>query len=319
MTVMSRARTRAARKREFGVYFKANHELYVLLAPAVLYLLLFTYLPLLGNVIAFEDYSLFAGNGILDSIFKSPWVGLKHFARMFSRADSITALRNTIILSLMKIVFLSPIPMFVAILLNEIKRNWLKRTIQTVIIFPHFLSWVIISSIFLTFLGGDGPVNGLIEALSGERIYFFIRKDLFRWLLVFTQGWKETGYGTVIYFAAISGMPMEMFESADIDGAGRWQKIWYLTIPSLSATFFLLLIMRLGNIMDAGFQQVFTMQNDAVVRVSDILGTYIYRRSMGNLEYSFGAAVGVFESCIGFILTLSVNALCRKYLEKSIW
>lgn len=306
-------------KPRFRKYFRSNYELYLLILPAVLYVLLFNYLPLLGNVIAFKDFSLFAGDGILDSILKSPWVGFQNFIRIFSRQDAIRAIQNTLIISIYKLIFLSALPLMLAILLNEIRSALYKKLVQTVIIFPYFLSWVIVSSLFLTFLGAYGPVNNFLGSIGVEKMYFFIDNDLFRSLLVGTEGWRDAGYGTVVYLAAITGISPELYEAVSIDGGNRYHKIRHITLPSLIPTFMMLTIMRVGRIMQAGFQQIFTMYNPAVYKSGDILGTYIYRISMGQMEYSLGAAAGLFESAIGFVLIITVNALCRKYLQKSMW
>lgn len=229
------------------------------------------------------------------------------------------AIFNTIIISVYKLIFLSILPLILAILINEIRNSFYKRLVQTIVIFPYFLSWVIVASLFLTFLGAYGPVNNFLNSIGLDKMYFFIDNSLFRGLLVGTEGWKEAGYGTVVYLAAITGISPELYEAVSIDGGNRYHKIAHITLPSLIPTFMLLTIMRMGRIMQAGFQQVFAMYNPAVYKSGDILGTYIYRISMGQMEYGLGTAAGLFESAIGFVLVVSVNAICRKYLKRSMW
>lgn len=289
-------------------------DLYFMLVPGLIFLLLLKYSPMYGLVIAFQDFSIFKGIG------DSPWVGMKHFEKLFINDQFLSVLSNTIIISLYKLVVLFPAPIIVAILLNEIRKMAFKRIIQSVIYLPHFISWVIISGLFLNLLSlNDGIVNTLIERLGGERIAFFMDQSVFRSLLVATEGWKEIGWGTIIYLAAITGIDPELYEAAKIDGANRLRQMLHITLPGIFSTIVLMFILRLGNMLEAGTEQILVMYNPVVYDVSDVIGTYVYRVGIGASDYSFSTAVGMFESVVAFVLVISGNALCKKFLGRSIW
>lgn len=282
--------------------------------PGLLFLIVFKYSPMYGLLIAFQDFNIF------DGIAGSDWVGLQNFQKLFNSDEFYRIFANTLIISVSKIFFLFPIPIFVAIILNEIKNMYFKRSIQTIIYLPHFLSWVIIGGLFVNILSPtSGIVNQIIKAFGGESISFMMDNDYFRGLLVFTAGWKEIGWNAIIYIAAIAGIDQEMYEAAVIDGAGRIKQIIYITLPNLASTIVLMFILRLGHILDAGFEQVFVMYNPVVYETADIIGTYVYRIGLGKMDYSFSTAVGLFNSLIGFIMVMGGNYLSKKITQKSIW
>lgn len=294
--------------------FKKNYQLYLMLIPGLLFLFIFNYLPIGGIWIAFQDYNIFKG------VFGSEFVGLDNFRRLFSSSDFMVVFRNTLIISILKIIILFPLPIILAILLNEIKNAVFKKTVQTVIYLPHFLSWVIVSGLFINLLSVHGGfVNEVIKTLGREPISFFTSKQHFRGLLIFTEGWKEIGWGTIVYLAAITGIDQEQFESAKIDGANKLQEIIYITIPSISPTIILMFILRLGRILEAGTEQILVMYNPVVYEVSDVIGTYVYRVGLGTSDYSFSTAVGLFNSVVSFILIIIGNRLAKKWFDSSIW
>lgn len=311
---------RKMRKRnELWSYIKMNYDMYLLLIPGLLFILLFNYLPMYGITLAFKDFDMFAGSNPFLSILKSPWVGLEHFENVFGRADFRKALANTLIISIYKIVFLFPLPILLAILLNELRIAVFKRVLQTVLYLPHFLSWAVVSGIFVTLLGSTGVVNSMLIAIMGQPVNFLMDNSVFRSVLVATDGWKEIGWSSIIYLAAITGIDQEQYEAATVDGANKFQKMIYITLPGIIPTILLLLILKVGHILDAGFEQIFIMYNPTVYDVSDIIGTYIYRIGLGQMNFSLGTAVGLFNSVVAFLLIVTFNGMARKLLGRSIW
>jgi len=306
---------RSPRKRTSAwTSIRSEWDLYLLLVPGICFLLLFKYTPMYGISIAFQDFNIF------DGMAASPWVGFEHFERLFTSSDFSLVLRNTVIISLLKLVILFPLPIIVAILLNELKNMAFKRSIQTVIYLPHFLSWIIVSGLFIDLLSVHGGiVNKWLEQLGFAPIAFFMNNDYFRSVLVATAGWKETGWSTIVYLAAFSTIDPGLYEAARMDGASRFRQIWHITLPGIAPIIVLMFILRLGSLFEAGTEQILAMYNPTVYKVSDVIGTYVYRVGMGRQEYSFTTAVGLFESVIGFILVISGNYLSRKYLKRGIW
>lgn len=289
-------------------------DLYIMLIPGLIFLLIFKYSPMYGIIIAFKDFNIFAG------MADSPWVGWANFERLVHSPEFANVFRNTLIISVYKIIFLFPLPIIMAILMNEIKNMIFKRSIQTIVYLPHFLSWVIVSGLFIDLLSTNGGlVNRLIEQLGGKPIAFFMDTSVFRSLLITSAGWKEVGWGTIIYLAAITAIDVQLYEAAKIDGAGRFRQIWHITVPGLVPIIMLMFILRLGNILEAGTEQILVMYNSIVYGVADVIGTFVYRVGLGQQDYSFTTAVGLFDSVIGFILIISGNALSRKLLKRSIW
>ena len=300
--------------RGLGRELRREWDLYMLLVPGILCILLFRYTPMYGIIIAFKDFNIF------DGMAASPWVGLKHFHKLFTYPDFLQVFKNTIIISFMKIGFLFPLPIVVAILLNELKNMIFKRTIQTVIYLPHFLSWVIVSGVFIDILSSNGGlVHKALEGMGLTPISFFMDNDVFRGVLVTSAGWKETGWSTIVYLAAFSTIDPQLYEAARMDGAGRLRQVWHITLPGIAPTILLMFILRLGSILEAGTEQILVMYNPTVYKTADVIGSYVYRMGLGNQDYSFTTAVGLFESVIAFVLVISGNALARKYLDRGIW
>lgn len=289
-------------------------DLYLMLIPGLAFLFIFKYTPMYGLIISFQDFSIFRG------IADSPWVGLKHFERLINTDQFFDVLRNTVLISLYKLIFLFPAPVLIAVLLNEIRKMMFKRVVQSVIYLPHFISWVIVSGLFINLMSiNGGIINTIIGKLGGEPIAFFLDESVFRSLLVGTEGWKEVGWGTIVYLAAISSIDPQLYEAARMDGANKFQQMRHVTLPGMASTIVLMLILRLGNMLEAGTEQILVMYNPVVYNVADVIGTYVYRVGLGASDYSFSTAVGLFESVVAFALIITGNTLCKKYLGRSIW
>ena len=288
---------------------------FVLMAPALLYFLIFKYVPMFGIVVAFQNFKPFLG------FWGSPWVGFGQFATLFNTPLFWQNFWNTLIISLLKLAFGFPAPVILALLLNELRSNRFKRVIQSVSYLPHFLSWMVLGGIImLIFDGNTGIVPQTLDAIGFGRAQFLTDPHLFRTLIVGTSVWKEVGWGTVVYLAAITGINPELYEAATIDGAGRFKQMWYVTLPMMKSVIVVLLILRLGSIMDVGFQQILVLYNPNVYSVGDVLDTYVYRVGLtGTLQVSFATAAGLFKSIIGLVLVYGANKLAGAMGEYGIW
>ncbi|MCZ8511651.1 ABC transporter permease subunit [Paenibacillus filicis] len=286
--------------------------LYLFIAPTLLYFLIFSYLPFYGLQLAFKDFKVFSG------IWASNWVGFKHFHELFSSPVFPQLLGNTLTISVYRIVFGFPVPIVFALLLNEVKHYFFKRSVQTVTYFPHFLSWVIYGGIVIDFFGPTGSITTL---LKGWGIQLNVMNDpaLFRPMLVATGTLKEFGWGAIIYLAAIAGIDPHLYDAAKVDGARKLRQIWHITLPGIRPTIVLLLILQMGHILDAGFEQVFMLYNGAVLGVADIIDTYVYRVGLLDAKYEIATAVGLFKGAVGAVLIVTANYFIRKLGEKSIW
>lgn len=298
----------------FKSFLKNFHKYkyyYLLALPGILIYIIFRYAPMAGIVIAFKDFKLSRG------VFDSPWVGLKWFNLLFTNDDFALALRNTVVISFMKLLFNFPAPIILALLLNEIKNRAFKKTVQTVIYLPHFVSWVVLGGIAFILLS---PNSGIISLLGLSKSPLMSPAQ-FRYFLVFSEMWKEAGWGTVIYLAAITGISPELYEAAIIDGASRLQQTRYITLPSISGTIVILLILRIGKILNAGFDQIYIMYNPLVYNVADILDTYVFRVGLSMGRFSLATAAGLFKSVVGLVMVLITNWLARRVSdgEKGIW
>lgn len=300
--------------RQLWLDIRKDWDLYLALLPGIAFLILFKYTPMYGLLIAFKDFNIF------DGMAASPWVGLKNFEKLFHSEAFMDVFKNTLIISFMKIVFLFPLPIIVAILMNELKNMIFKRWIQTIIYLPHFLSWVIVSGLFIDLLSVNGGiVNKIVVALGGQPIPFMLDNSVFRTVLVTSAGWKEIGWSTIVYLAALTSIDPQLYEAAKIDGAGRWKQTLYITLPGMIPVILLMFILRLGSVLEAGTEQILVMYNPGVYKVADVIGTFVYRIGLGQQDYSFSTAVGLFESVIAFVLIVSGNAMSRKFLRRGIW
>ena len=294
--------------------YRRHKGLLLLVLPGVLFFLLFNYLPMLGLVIAFKDFRL------VDGIMGSSWSGLDNFRRLFGGADFPLALRNTVTISLLRLCFGFFAPIALALMLNEIRLSWYKRTIQTVTYIPYFLSWVILGGIFLIMFAQNGPVNQLAMMVGIEPIEFLTDDFWFIVLIIATGIWQAAGYGAVIYLAALSGISPDLYEAAVVDGAGRWKQTWHITIPGLIPTIVTLFILNLGHVLNAGFDQIYNMYNPMVFDAADIIDTYVLRRIV-LMDFGLATGAGLFKSVVGLMMVVLANALARRVSggEQGIW
>lgn len=297
----------APKKSLFGE-FKKHYALLIMLIPGFIALLLFSYKPMYGLLIAFKDYKFRLG------IWGSPWAdqnGLEHFIRMFSGGDFPRVLKNTIVISFLKLICGFPAPIILALLLNEMRNKLYKRVIQTLSYLPHFFSWVVLGGIFKMLFAVVGPVNMVLTTLGmNEPVSFFGNNTTFLWLVVGTAVWQGLGWGAIIYMAALSGVDESLYEAAYIDGASRWKQVWYISVPSIMGTITTVFIMNLGKVLNAGFDQIYNMYNAMVYKSSDILDTYSLRLLQDG-RYEVGTALGLFKSLVGLCFVLGSNKLVK--------
>lgn len=289
---------------------------YCMLIPLVVFLIVFCYVPMGGVVMAFQDFRPVRG------IFRSKWVGWENFEMVFEDSTFWSRLENTVIISVLKILFTAPAPIILALLLNEVKNPAFKKTVQTIVYMPRFISWVILASIVRGILDvQNGPVNNLLLAYGfiDEPVLFMGSKELFRGLLVATEVWKTMGWSSIIYLSAMTSISPQLYEAAELDGAGRFQRMRHITLPLIKPTFMILIIMSMGSILSAGFDQVYAMSNSAVLEVGDIIDTYVYRRGLAEMNYSYAAAVGLFKSVVSVVLVCFANWLAKKTDNESLY
>jgi putative aldouronate transport system permease protein len=291
-----------------------NRWLYFMVLPGLLYFLVFKYWPMYGIFISFKDYQPFLG------FWDSPFVGMKHFERLFSDSNFLVLFRNTLILATYNILFFFPLPIVIALMLNELRHEFMKRMVQTLVYIPHFMSWVVVVGIGYIFLTTEGGiVNELLERLGGEKINFLASNEWFRTIITAEVIWKETGWGTIIFLAALAGVDPQLYEAARMDGANRLRQLWHITLPAIRSTIVILLILRLGHFLDTGFEQIFLMLNAMNRDVGEVFDTYVYSVGISQGQYSFSTAVGLFKSIIGLILVVVSNYLAKKFGEEGIY
>jgi len=305
------------RKVKFGAYMKRYWQLYLLLALPLIYLLIFKYYPMTYIQIAFKNYK------IQESVWSLEWAGnygFEYFIKAFSNNDFKYALRNTLTLNLLDLFIGFPAPIIFALILNELCFKKFKRVVQTIAYMPHFLSWVIISGLALQLLAPNaGMVNMIIMDLGGEAIPFLNKAP--HWIATYIGFgvWQNFGWGSIVYLAAIAGINSELYEAASVDGAGRFKKIWHITLPGIKPTIVVLLVMNLGNIIGGGFDRPFAFQNNLVMKVADVIPTFVYRVGIRGLQFSLTTAVGLFQSVVGVFFLLMANWISRKLGERGIW
>ncbi|KRF31740.1 ABC transporter permease [Paenibacillus sp. Soil787] len=307
--------TRRKLKREKTKKYKQYRVLLVMMIPAIIYYIIFHYLPMIGVLLAFKDFKITQG------ILGSPWAGLYHFEKIIHDSYFYTVLKNTIVISLYKLVFGFPVPIVFALLLSEISNLKFKKVVQTVSYLPHFISWVVLAGIFFTIFSLDGPINAIVKLFGGDPMLYLADDRYFRTILVVTSIFQGFGWGSIIYFAAISGIDPQLYEAAVIDGAGRFKRMIYISIPMLVPIIAIMLILSMSGILDAGFDQIFNMYNAKVYNVSDIIDTYVYRKGLIELNYSYATAVGLFKSVVALLLILAVNRIVKWIggKEHAIW
>ncbi len=296
--------------------YKKHLALTLMFVPVVVYFIIFKYVPMAGIVIAFKNYKIKQG------IFGSAWCGLDNFTKVFATATFTRSVRNTLIISGLKLLFGFPMPIILALMLNEVTHPRFKKTVQTISYLPHFLSWVVLAGMFQQLLSpNNGPVNVILRDVFGvkESIYFLGSNKYFRGTLIVTDIWKNAGWSSILYLATIAGIDPALYEAATVDGASRWQCTRYITVPSLVSTIVVMLILNVGSVMDAGFDQVLNLYNSAVYQTGDIIDTYVYRYGLGDMKYSQATAVGLFKNVIAFVLVVGTNLLARRISGEGIW
>lgn len=298
----------------FKKSLRRNWDLYLLILPILVFFFVFSYMPMYGIIIAFKDYVAAKG------IWGSPWVGFAHFQRFFESIYFERTIKNTLGISLYSLVVGFPMPILLALMINEVRHLPFKRTVQTVTYAPYFISQVVMCGMIIIFIRPDaGFINMLLKAMGHEQIAFIIEPSWFKTIYVWSGVWQNTGWGTIIYIAALAGLDQQMYEAAQIDGANKIQKIWHITLPCLMPTAILLLIMNCGSLMSVGFEKVFLLQTPLNMEASDVISTYTYRAGMIDANYSYSAAIGLFNSVINFVILFIVNQISKRASSISLF
>ncbi|WP_156762157.1 ABC transporter permease [Microbacterium karelineae] len=295
-------------------YVWRHRTLYLMIVPGIVYFLIFKYLPMGGLVMAFQDFTPYLG------VFGSPWVGFEHFVRFFTEDTFLLLLGNTVTVSLLLLLFAFPIPIVLALLLNEVRTKVFQRTVQTVIYLPHFMSWVIVVSLFYVLFTTDGgSINNVIESLGGEPIAFLTDPAWLRPMYVAQEVWKTAGWGTIVYLAAMTAVDMQLYEAAEIDGAGRWRQTWHITLPAIRPTIIVMFILSIGDFLELGFEHMFLVLNSLNREVGEIFDTYVYVTGIQNGQMSYAAAVGLFKGLVGLLLVIMANKMAKRFGEEGVY
>ena len=302
------------RKRTLGQSIWSNRVLYLMALPGIAYFVIFKYLPMGGLVIAFQDYMPFLG------ITGSPWVGFDHFVRLFTEDTFFLLMRNTLLLSALILLFSFPMPIILALMLNELRGRVFKRSVQSIVYLPHFMSWVIVVSIFYVLLTTDGgAINNLITGAGGQPISFLTDPEWLRPMYVFQHIWKTAGWGTIVYLAAMTAVDMELYEAVKLDGAGRIRQTWHITLPAIRPVIIIMFILAIGDILELGFEHMFLLLNSVNREVGEIFDTYVYTVGIKNGQLSYATAVGLFKGLVGLILVVFANRLAKKFGEEGVY
>lgn len=292
----------------------AKHRyLYLMALPVLAYYIIFCYLPIYGAQIAFKNFV--PGLGILGS----PWAGLTHFKAFFGSVYFGRILGNTLLISFYSLIFSFPMPIILALLLNEVKSKWFKSTVQTLSYLPHFISLVVVCSIIREFTASGGAINQIIRLLGGTPRTMLLVPELFRPIYIISEIWQEIGWGSIIYLAALSGIDPTYYDAAVVDGAGRWRRMWNVTLPGIMPTIVILLILRLGQVMSVGFEKIILLYSPSIYETADVISSFVYRKGLLEQGYSYSAAVGLFNSVINFVLVVTANTISRRVNETSLW
>jgi len=292
---------------------RRDWPLLAMVAPAIAVYVVFHYVPLLGNVIAFQSYSPYTGIGA------SPFVGLYNFQRIFSDPGFWQAAANTVTITLFQLVFYFPVPILLALLLNSLLSARLRMLVQSVVYLPHFFSWVLVITLFQQVLGGTGAINAFLREQGAQTVDIMNNPDLFLGLVTLQSVWKDAGWGTIIFLAALSTVDSSLYEAAAVDGAGRWRRLWHVTLPALVPVIVLLLILRLGDALSVGFEQ-FLLQRDAVgADTAEVLDTYVYFTGVVNNDWSYAAAAGLVKGVVGLLLVLGANKLAHVFGQQGVY
>jgi putative aldouronate transport system permease protein len=299
---------------DIGKRLKKHKMVYIMALPVVLYYLIFHYGPIYGALIAFKDFDISKG------IMGSPWVGMKHFISFFTGPYFIRTLTNTLLISFYEILFGFPAPIILALLLNELYSDKFKRTVQTITYLPHFISTVVICGMIHTFVGREGIITDLYTLFGGTRGNLLVRPELFRTIFVSSGIWQGFGWGSIVYLSALSAIDTQQYEAAELDGAGRFRKMWHITLPALAPTIIILLILKIGSVMTVGFEKIILLYNPNTYETADVISSFVYRKGLGeSFQYSFSTAVGLFTSVVNFLLVVTCNFISRKITNSSLW
>jgi putative aldouronate transport system permease protein len=300
--------------RTLGEDLRRDWQLYLLLAPMFLWFAVFLYKPMDGLQIAFKDFSIFRG------VAASPWVGFAHFQELFNNGLFIRAFFNTIIISSIGLIFAFPVPIILALMFNEVQSAVARRWAQTVVYLPHFISVVIVAGIVINFLSpSTGVINILLKWVGLEPIYFLTQPEWFRTIFIGSSVWKEAGFESIVYLAAIAGVSPTLYESARVDGASRWQMMWRITLPCILPTIIIMLIIRIGNLVEVGFEYIILLYQPSTYETADVVSTFIYRTGLQGTQYDLATAAGLFNAVIAFVLVYSANRISRKLSSTSLW
>lgn len=295
-------------------HVKRDWQIYLMLLPTIIWLLVFLYKPMYGLQVAFKDYSVFRG------VAGSPWIGFEHFETLFGNDQFIRAIKNTFIISFYTLLVGFPMPILLALMFNEILNQTFKKTAQTIVYLPHFISSVIIAGIVIAgFSPSSGVVNTIIEALGFEPIYFLTKPEWFRPIFIGSTIWQEAGFQSIVYLAAIAGVSPTLYESAVVDGASRWQMMWRITLPSILPTILIMLIIRIGNLLEVSFEMIILLYQPATFETADVVNTFIYRQGLLGGQYDLAAAAGLFNAVVAFAMVVTANTISRRYSNTSIW
>ncbi|ASJ74041.1 ABC transporter permease [Granulosicoccus antarcticus] len=302
------------RIRWFFKHVRKEWQLYLLLAPLIIWFLLFLYKPMYGLQIAFKDFSLFRG------VDASPWVGLEHFRTLFDSDTFIRAIKNTFIISFLNLAIAFPMPILLALMFNEIVQGKFKKVVQTIVYLPHFISLVIIAGIVINaFSPSTGVVNLILGKFGIEPIYFLTQPEWFRPIFIGSGIWQEAGFQSIVYLAAIAGVSPSLYESAVVDGANRWQMMWKITLPCILPTIVIMLIIRIGNLLEVGFELIILLYQPATFQTADVINTFIYRQGLVGNQYDVAAAAGLFNAVVAFVLVMAANTISRRLTRTSLW
>ncbi|MHB8646080.1 MAG: ABC transporter permease [Thermomicrobiales bacterium] len=305
---------RVSRMRHLARTVRAQYILYLMVLPGIVYFGLFRYLPMYGASIAFKNFR------VLKGITGSPWVGFKNFETVFSSPYFTNILTNTVLLSVYKLAFGLPLAIITALLLNEVRVRWFKRTVQTITYLPHFLSWIVVFGVALTVLSpSSGLANKAIAGAGGKPVDFLADPHWFRTVLVASDIWKSIGWNAIIYLAALAGVSPSLYEAAAVDGASRFRRIWHISLPGIRPVIVLVSMLSIGHLLSAGFEQVFIFYNPSVYSVGDIIDTWVYRQGIQGFQYSVAAAVGLFKGVVGCFLIVTANWAAKRWAETGIW
>ena len=292
---------------------KKNAAIYLLFLPTLLYYFIYKYLPMFGNVMAFQDYSIAKG------VFGSEFIGFQHFIDFFNNYKFFELLRNTLTISGLTLVIGFPLPIIFALLLNEVNHLKFKKSVQTITYMPHFISSVVIVSILNVFVASEGVLNEIITFFGNDAIQFMNTPKYFPWIYVFTTIWQQLGWDSIIYISAIAGVDQELYEAARVDGANRFRLVWNVTLPGIAATIMVLLIMKVGQLLTVGYEKIILMYNPAIYETADVISTYVYRKGLLETNYGYSTAVSMFNSICNFTLLMSANFISKKVSGEGLW